>query len=394
MVILQEHQVNADLDCLAQAWAAKPTFALIPDRSGVDPAWIESSLAALPKELHVSHFAMLTSGSTGRPKLIIGQRARTEELARQLHLLQESEPVREAILTLALTYTYSFVNQWVWSRVHDRRLLRTPGLANPDELAKVLANARDAMLCLVGAQVPLLAEHFPGRSFIGVIRVHFAGGRFPQERLGTVRSLFPNATIFNNYGCAEAMPRLSLRRADASDDPANIGRPLPFVELSSDDQHALLFRSRYGAVGIIEDPGGFRPITPTDWVPTGDLGEPVPDGTWRLRGRASEVFKRYGEKISLPALLGAALSAWQGQAAFYRETDPRGEEGHVLVLAPSANDDSARAVLRALAAAYPRTHWPLRIESLPLLPTLPSGKIDSRSLSTHPDRVVHWHQRF
>ena len=73
------------------------------------------------------------------------------------------------------------------------------------------------MICLIGAQVPLLIEYYAGHVFSGVIRVHFAGGRFPAERLGDLHQIFPNAQIFNNYGCAEALPRLTLRPAEAAD---------------------------------------------------------------------------------------------------------------------------------------------------------------------------------
>jgi acyl-CoA synthetase (AMP-forming)/AMP-acid ligase II len=391
--VIFEHQANQRVSLLAEAWAGADSFALLPDRSGASEDWLKRSLSSLPDAQRTGHFAMLTSGSTGKPKLIIGSKARAEALARTLHELQHSGPVRAAVLTLPLTYTYSFVNQWVWSRVHRRELIQTHGLAHPEELAKSLSSVHDGMVCLVGVQVPLLAQYFPERRFDGIIRVHFAGGRFPQEKLGEVRRLFPNAEIFNNYGCAEAMPRLTLRRAEDSDIAANIGRPLPGVELRAGGADALLFRSPFGAVGTIEDEAGFKPITPEAWVPTGDLGKLTENSSWELLGRASDVFKRYGEKISLSSLLSTVLSAWKGQAAFYRQADPRGEEGHVLVVAPRPDDAEVRNVLRALAAKHPRTHWPLRVESLDKLPTLPNGKVDGVSLPAAPGKHEHWRQR-
>ncbi len=390
---LLEHQVNEDPSLLARAWDAREPFVLLPDRAGVSPGWVETSLSLVPEPLRAGHFAMLTSGSTGKPKLIIGSMARAEALARTLHRLQESEPVRRAVLTLPLTYTYSFVNQWLWSHVHGRELVRTAGLGDPGALGRTLEGAEEAMLCLVGVQVPLLTKYFGGRSFGGVIRVHFAGGRFPQERLEELGRLFPSARVFNNYGCAEAMPRLTIRRAEEGDEAGNIGRTLPGVEMRADGDDALVFRSPFGAVGVVEEGAGFRPIDAETWVPTGDLGRLGEDGMWRLMGRASEVFKRYGEKISLPMLTGTVLGAWAGQAAFYRETDARGEEGHVLVVSPSPSEAEVRTVLRALAAKHPRTHWPLRVESMERLPTLPSGKVDTSALRQSPDRREHWRQR-
>jgi acyl-coenzyme A synthetase/AMP-(fatty) acid ligase len=272
--VFHEHEINADLCLLASAWQGDETFALVPDRAGVPGEWIRSSLASLPGPLRTGHFAMLTSGSTGSPKLIIGNKNRTESLARTLHQAQHSEPVAQAVLTLPLTYTYSFVNQWVWTHVHGRTLVKTRGLSHPEELETALAAAKDAMLCLVGVQVPLLAKYLHGRVFPGVIRVHFAGGRFPQEKLGDVGRMFPNARVFNNYGCAEAMPRLTIRRAEDSDQASNIGRTLPGIEMKANSDDALVFRSEYGAVGVVEGEGGFREITRETWVLRATWGAP------------------------------------------------------------------------------------------------------------------------
>jgi acyl-CoA synthetase (AMP-forming)/AMP-acid ligase II len=119
----------------------------------------------------------------------------------------------------------------------------------------------------------------------------------------------------------------------------------------------------------------------------------MPDGSWRLLGRANEVFKRFGEKISLPALLTSVKTAWAGDAACYREIDPAGEEGYVLVLSPEPSGQQLRDVLMAFRKHHARPHWPLRIESLELMPLLPNGKPDVRSLRDAADKQLHWRQR-
>lgn len=390
--VLSESHVSADLSILDRAWRDPQTFALLPDKTPVAPGWVDEALRALPAPLRTGHFVLLTSGSTGKPKLVIGSRERAEALARVLHELQDSAPVAETILVLPLNYCYGFVNQWLWSRCFSRRLVRTDGFSQPDALGRALRQATDAMLCLVGAQVPLLTQYFGQESFPGVMRLHFAGGRFPQERLDVIRQLFPRAEVFNNYGCAEAMPRLTLRRAGDADVAHNIGRPLPGIELTTDEMGALRFRSPYSAVGYV-DASGFHGIDADTWVPSGDLGERNPDMTWRLSGRANEVFKRYGEKISLPVLLNTVATVWPHQAVFYRERDNAGEEGHVLMLSPHPQSSDVQFILQAFRAATARTHWPLRVESAPRLPALPNGKTDVLSLPAMPDKVVHWSQR-
>jgi len=145
MTILLETEVQREIQRLHCAWEKKSTFALVPEKSGVKNEWIEKGLALLPEELKNGHFVLLTSGTTGAPKLIIGQRQRSEKLAVVLHQAQESEPVRETILALPLSYSYAFVNQWLWSHCHQRALKLTSGLSDPAELRRALHSSRPAM---------------------------------------------------------------------------------------------------------------------------------------------------------------------------------------------------------------------------------------------------------
>jgi acyl-CoA synthetase (AMP-forming)/AMP-acid ligase II len=385
--------VDPDPTALDAAWAAAPTFAVLPARPPVGEDWVAAALDRLPAEARTGHFALLTSGSTGEPKLIVGERERSERLARALHELQGNEAAERAVVALPLTYSFAFVNQWLWATVHRRELVRTAGLADPSAFRATLREARDAMLCLVGVQGALLTDAFAGEAFEGIVRLHFAGGRFPQERLGALRALFPAATITNNYGCAEAMPRLTLRDADAAGESSNIGRPLPGIDLRAGAGGALEFRSPYGAVFVAEG-DRLAPIGPEDWVATGDLGEALPDGAFRLTGRASEVFKRHGEKVSVPAVLATVHEAWPHAAGVYRTVDRSGEPGYVLVLAPAPEDPkAARTVLKAFRERHGRAHWPLRIEALDALPELANGKLDVPALETATPRQVLWDQR-
>ena len=392
MTTLLEKEAQRDIQLLRRAWENKSTFAFLTEKTGVGHEWIEKSLSLLPDEMKNGHFVLLTSGTTGAPKLVIGQRQRSEKLAATLHQLQEGEPVEETILALPLSYSYAFVNQWLWSHCHQRRLRLTSGLSDPTALRQALQQARNAMICLVGVQVPLLASYFQGQSFPGIIRVHFAGGRFPQENLPLVRALFPKATIFNNYGCAEALPRLTLRKAEEADQAADVGRPLPGVELSVNEATELLFRSPYRAVGIVED-AKFSLIPSEAWVKSGDLAQPTEQGTWRLLGRASEVFKRHGEKISLATLMTTVTGAWTGQAVFYREPDSSGEDGCVLVLAPAPAPGQLQEILLSLRQHHGRAHWPLRIECSAALPLLPNGKPDVHGAAVMKDKTRLWYQR-
>lgn len=390
--IIYEHEAKADTFLIESCWSESPTFIFIPDKSGVSSTWVNHVVELIPPELSRGCFGIQTSGSTGEPKLILGSKTRSENLVRLLHKLQDSDPVFETVCVLPLTYSYAFINQWLWAHVFKRNLRLTRGFSVPDHLKDTLSQARNAMLCMVGGQVPLLRQYFSETAFPGVIRLHFAGGRFPQEQLEFLHEHFPNAQIYNNYGCAEAMPRLTLRRAEEASQADHIGYPLPGIEMTSDSEKRLLFRSPFGALAYINDTG-FYSVSPEDWIPSGDLGEPLDDGGWRLLGRANEIFKRYGEKISLPQLLTTVKNHWTREAAFYKEVDQTGEQACILVLSPQPDTQEVRRILMGFRDNHTRSHWPLRIESLDQMPLLSNGKTDTRSLAATQGKRIHWRQR-
>jgi acyl-CoA synthetase (AMP-forming)/AMP-acid ligase II len=384
-------EAEASPEVLAQAWRDQPSFVLLPDRVPLTPEAIGAALDQIPEALHEGHYVLLTSGSTGAPKFVVGSKARTTALATELHRAQGLDGVRETLVALPLTYSYAFVNQLVWAATYERIVRATPGLSDVPALLDALAGAQDAMLCLTGAQLPLLLPAIAGRSFPGIVRLNFAGGRFPQEQLPALATTFPNAAIFNNYGCAEALPRLTVRAAADGTASSDIGGPLPGIELRLSDEQVLEFRSPYQAVGIVEA-GQFRRIADDDWTSTGDLAAHDDTGHWSIVGRRSEVFKRYGEKISLPTILGAVHEHWKGEAGFFVETDRQGEAAHVLVLAPTPTPDQVKGILRGLRTGFSRAMWPVRILGAAALPRLPNGKLDSAAMRTIPDATELWRQ--
>lgn len=390
--VVREAEIRGDLQVLSRLWADTETFAVVPTTVSLFEDWLNASLARIPADYRTGHFILMTSGSTGQPKLIVAKKSRAERLVEVIHSVQEDEPAKETIACLPLSYSYAFVNQWLWSYHLRRRLVAMDGFTRPDGLKSAFESANDAMVCMVGVQVPLLRSLFGTHAFPGVIRLNFAGGRFPQEQLEALHRIFPNAQIFNNYGCAEAMPRLAIRRAEDASSAANIGRPLPGIELRSGEENQLGFRSPFRAVAFVEGET-FRPIADDEWVETGDLGHPAEGGAWLLLGRRSEVFKRFGEKISLSALQSAVQRVWRGELAFYRETDSMGENAHVMVVAPHPSKDQVKSILMELRRDFTRPHWPIRVESMEELPRLPNNKVDALSIPQR-DRILQWSQRY
>jgi acyl-CoA synthetase (AMP-forming)/AMP-acid ligase II len=384
--ILTDRDTDRDLNALDRAWDAPETFLYLAEKSGLDQTWLGAALANIPAEFHRDHFILLTSGSTGTPKLVVGQRTRAESLAAALHQAQAMDSVRETVLSLPLTYCFSFVNQWLWARLHSRVVIPTRGFADPLALRHAWIAAREAMICAVGTQAARIIELLADTPATGITRLHFAGGRFPQEHIASLSLVLPSSIVYNNYGCAEAMPRLTLRRADQGAESAQVGRPLSGIDLRVGAEGALEFRSPYAAVGFAHADGY---TAAPEWMESGDLAAPNPDGTWTLLGRKGDVFKRHGEKISLPVILEHVRSVFPGALA-YRDIDPAGEAGYALVLSPPPTNP--RDALLVFRERFARAHWPIRLETLPSIPLLPNGKPDISALPSCPDKVLIWKQ--
>jgi acyl-CoA synthetase (AMP-forming)/AMP-acid ligase II len=112
-----------------------------------------------------------------------------------------------------------------------------------------------------------------------------------------------------------------------------------------------------------------------------------------IEGRTNEVFKRYGEKISVSEIEAETRKTWPGEFACYREADPAGEEGYVMVCCPNPGRQDVRNILQVFRKSFTRVQWPLRIESVDTLPLLPSGKLDIDRLSSgDEDHRIVWRQ--
>ncbi len=396
-MILFEQDVRAGLPVLSRAWTpGAPTFAILPERSDLSRSWVAEAMEALPADLARDHFLVATSGSTGRPKMVVASRARAEAMAETIARHQGADEIETMVIALPLSYCFALVNQFVLA--HLRGLpVRFAGFSDPAGLADTLRGAETSMICLVGAQATLLPQLGSG-AFPSVRRIAFAGSPFPWGRSELLSRMFPNARFSNNYGCAEAMPRLVVKdvtenvRLGVPLEAGQLGHSLPGVELRTDDTGALEFQSEYAALGYVT-PDGYEPFPEDGWIGTGDSARFDPDTGWTLLGRTSDVFKRHGEKVSVERLRATIEQSWGHGFTLLRSTDRSGEAGLQLALEGMADRAEARAVLKAIRARHPRAYWPLQILRFDTLPRLGNGKIDNAALTSQTGHEVLWDQR-
>jgi acyl-CoA synthetase (AMP-forming)/AMP-acid ligase II len=389
-VIIDNNSSLLHMD-LTKAWSNKKSFALISSKIPIDRDILRDTLAVLPETYSENHFILTTSGSTGNAKLLIGLKDRAEALASVINKVQGNSSACETVQILPLSYSFCFVNQWLWARVHNKPIHFTSGLKDITGLKYKLKESKEAMICMVGSQAFPIIAAFNRDVFPKISHVHFAGGRFPEESTEQMRKLFPNASISNNYGCAEAMPRLTHRSVDLSNDASNVGVPLPGVEIRVNTQFEIEFCSRYQVVAYCNPPNDWVSVREDSWLKTGDLGTINADKSLNLMGRHEEVFKRHGEKVSLYQLHNFIAPLLTCEFCTYRLKDRHGEDGYALVV----KEPFARHCLQQLLSKYrklSRAYWPVQIEASQEIPTLASGKKDVVSLKKSTNKSIIWSQ--
>ena len=136
-----------------------------------------------------------------------------------------------------------------------------------------------------------------------------AGGAMAPDTIAWVRAAFRPARLFVMYGQTEATARLSYLPPERADDKAgSIGIPIPGVELRVMDEPAieappgevgeLVARGDNVTPGYLDEPEETAAILRDGWLWTGDLAERDADGFFYHRGRAKEVLKIGGHRVS------------------------------------------------------------------------------------------------
>ena len=348
----------------------------------------ESGAIALPPDpAHVAApvaLALLTSGSTGEPRVLAASLEGLDRGIVAIHASQGLDDMTGTAALLPLAYSFALVNQLLWSVRYERRLVLTAGLAMPADALRQVRDAGADMLCLVAHQARLLARYgFGADDALPLVRVvNFAGSPFPTSSFDFLRLLFPNAALLNNYGCAEAMPRLAVRHVtEPQTDGAWVGPAIPGIELRIDGDDPvgpILFRGPSASLGTLGADGALTDH-PT-WIPSGDLGRLAADGLHVL-GRHDQVVKIFGERVSLVEVERALLSAGAHEAFAWLGVDARGEST-VNAIVGGVPAPAADAVQRAFAAQLARNLWPQEVWHIAEWPTLANGKADQVQLKT------------
>ncbi|NOK36228.1 acyl--CoA ligase [Corallococcus exercitus] len=363
----------------------------------VDPEAGATPLAALPSLTPEAHASIVyTSGSTGTPRGVVQTFANIAANTRSIVEYLGLTPRDRAMLILPLHYCYG------------KSVLQTHLLAGGSVFLdprfmypQVVLEAMASEACTGFAGVPLTFELLRRQAApdsLAKLQLRYltqAGGGMSPDTIRWTREAFHPAELFVMYGQTEATARLSyLPPSRATDKAGSIGQGIPGVTLAvvADDGTPLpdgevgqlVAKGANVTPGYLNAPDDTAAILHDGWLWTGDLAWRDADGFFFLVGRAKEILKVGGHRVS-PAEMEHVLARHPAvlEVAVVGVPDDLGGEAAcaAVVLQPgaTAKEDDLRRFCREALPAHKVPRHVLFTEALPRGPT---GKVLKADLRT------------
>lgn len=260
--------------------------------------------------------AFLTSGSTGVPKLL-GTEAENIRLGHSPLFERGVKADHFSVLNIRRPSTISYFANLLRAVRSNGTLflidLKKHGFVSCEQLLNGAVitelNVTPTMLLQLGVQTD-------GEWRQKVENVNLSGERLHRVHLETVRTIFPNALIRNNYGMTEVAATCASLVLEPSDplpnEPVPVGILAKGIQakiLSEDGQvlptgstgHLVLMGLPSSVEGSLNSSGEieFVILHPPDYFETGDIGHLTPDGILVIEGRTHHMVKVRGERVSL-----------------------------------------------------------------------------------------------
>ena len=323
-----------------------------------------------------------TSGSTGNPKLVAHQRVKFLENARNCVQRLELGSADRIAIPVPIFHMYGLGAALLPSLTVGASI----DLQQNANLLRFLQRER-----AFEPNVTFLTPAF--------CKVLLQGRRSPRAyKLTVMAGDRLEASAFAQYeerfGCAVSLYGSTEMGAIAASGPSTpqelraetTGQPLPGVSLRGgpeDSVGELWCQHAYGFAGYVDDRGNrLGPDPQEPWFPTKDLGRLRANGYLEVIGRCDLSVNRDGLLV-LFADVERALIALDGidAAAVVAKGESQRGKGLVAYCVRTRNSEVTAAELReACFEKLPRRAVPDRLEIVPSLPLLPSGKVDRQQL--------------
>ena len=343
-------------------------------------------------------YVIYTSGSTGRPKGVAVEHASICNFVRVADEVYGIACKDRVYQGMTIAFDFSVEEIWVpW-------MAGATLVPKPDgdrvlgrELHAFLRDRRVTALCCVPTLLATLDEDLPRLRFLLV-----SGEPCPQDLVA--RWYRPGRRFLNVYGPTEATVTATWTLVHPGR-PVTIGVPLPsYAAVVLDpDADAALPPGAMGEIGIagIGLARGYlnRPdLTERAFIPdflgipnnpsgriyrTGDLGRVNAEGAIEHHGRIDTQIKIRGYRIELTEIESVLLRVpgiAQAVVSTHRPAPDVVELAAYVSQRPGSAPVDAGRVLAFLRQRLPRYMVPAYLDELPVIPMLPSGKADRKSL--------------
>ncbi|MGA9523965.1 MAG: class I adenylate-forming enzyme family protein [Myxococcaceae bacterium] len=327
---------------------------------------------------------LFTSGSSGAPKgVVLSEEGIVANVAAILSYLPVAEFPRTAI-TLPLSYSYALVGQALTTLHAGGTVLLLGDLAFPALQVEAMWRLRASGFSSVPTsfrQIVRIVEELPGDARPSLGYLASAGGMLDAGTAEAIRTAFPAARFFNQYGLTEASPRVcAIEASDPKFAAGSVGRALPGLEVISDAAGELLVRGPSVMLGYLGDVEGTSRVLSSDgWLRTGDAGMVDADGHVFVSGRNDGVVKCAGERVSVEEIAGHLRTA-TGAEDVCVVAVADAQLGARLVAFVEGGPDQVDALRRIAREELPPAKRPVRIHALAALPRTHNGKFDLGAL--------------
>jgi non-ribosomal peptide synthetase-like protein len=343
-------------------------------------------------------YIVYTSGSTGRPKGVAVEHASIcnfVRVAAEVYGIGYADRVYQG---MTIAFDFSVEEIWVpW--IAGATLVPKPDgdRVLGRELFAFLRDRQVSALCCVPTLLATLDEDLPGLRFLLV-----SGEPCPQDLVA--RWHRPGRRFLNVYGPTEATVTATWTVVHPGR-PVTIGVPLPtysVVVLDPDSDTALppgeMGEIGIAGIGLARGYVGRPDLTARAFVPdflgipnnppgqiyrTGDLGRVNAEGEIEHHGRIDTQVKIRGYRIELTEIESVLLRVPGVAQAVVSTCQPAPDVVELAAYYSTRADTPAvdpGLVYAELRARLPAYMVPAYLEQLPVIPVLPSGKADRKSL--------------
>lgn len=310
-----------------------------------------------------------SSGTTRRPKLMLMRRRMQDYWIAHVQEIEVYSPSSRLLIA------YPFAVNAAYARATAN--LRMGGLTLFGPAPQILETQDITHLWMLpGLLKEILGQLSPDAPKHPCLRLTTGGGVVSGDLREQVRQKL-GCEILSGYGANEA--GTAICRIDAD----GVGRPYPGVLLRIVDESGCEAPSgeiELSTPGLVEGYLGqqaqMQSAFRQGWFRTGDLGQRLDGGRFRLLGRRDEVLNFGGVKISAPALEEKILHQVPELAEVAVLSIPdRTDEARMHIAAVLKPGCRLAALIPKLALAVPKSAGEVKVKAVPALPRTANGKL-------------------